>query len=348
MKKRICWLDFARCFAIISVVLVHSTEGVYPFNLDAMAEVEFSRKIFTFTLLTLGRLGVPIFLFATGYLLLDREYTTETTVRFWKKSLLGLLLTTEIWMIIYQIFETWFRGREWSIWILLENMLFLRKADISHFWYMPTILGLYLFIPFVAIALKRMDKKLLVVPVLIGFAYLFVVPVMNVLLDMSGAEKVSGQLTLEFSGGVYGIYLIIGYLVKKEGFKKIRSTVLWGVFTVCFVSTVCLQLFAYSREYKYNVWYNCAFLFAAGVCLFELFSRLTIKENSLVKNLAKCSFGIYLIHNPIRMMFVRYLHLDSNVVKIAVVFTLTFLISWLMVHVIGKIPKAGKVLFYMK
>ena len=73
-SNRISWLDYARTFAILCVIVVHSTESIYPINADTMAMLPFVKKIIVISLFTFGRLGVPVFLFLTGYLLLDRTY----------------------------------------------------------------------------------------------------------------------------------------------------------------------------------------------------------------------------------------------------------------------------------
>ena len=93
---RIEWIDLARTFAILSVITVHSIERAYTFNLESMNSMPALVRTVCFILFTVGRLGVPLFFFITGYLLLGRNYADEDCFRFWRKNLLALLLTTEI------------------------------------------------------------------------------------------------------------------------------------------------------------------------------------------------------------------------------------------------------------
>mgnify|MGYP000697734088 CR=1 FL=1 len=44
----------------------------------------------------LSTLGVPLFLMISGYLLLDRDYTKERTLTFFKRNLLPLVVSYEI------------------------------------------------------------------------------------------------------------------------------------------------------------------------------------------------------------------------------------------------------------
>ena len=152
--KKYFSLDLLRAFAILCVILVHTTERVYQFNLEAMPFYTLQRQWFALTLFTIGRMGVPIFLFLTGYLFLGRRFDEEYTALFYKRNLLGLLITVEIWIILYHAFNAWFYQIPFNLNELLRNMLFLKATNMSHMWYIPAILGIYLFIPFVSRALS--------------------------------------------------------------------------------------------------------------------------------------------------------------------------------------------------
>ena len=69
---RILWLDNARAFAILAVIFVHATENIYTMNADHLTGENVISMVFAILGFTFGRLGVPLFLFLTGYLLLDR------------------------------------------------------------------------------------------------------------------------------------------------------------------------------------------------------------------------------------------------------------------------------------
>lgn len=68
-KKRIYYLDIARTFAIISVVLCHSVELIYNMNLKGWLNLSIKSQIYRTIVFTVGReLGVPIFLLISVYL----------------------------------------------------------------------------------------------------------------------------------------------------------------------------------------------------------------------------------------------------------------------------------------
>lgn len=54
---------------------------------------------------TIGRLGVPLFLFLSGFLLLQKQINDEKDIfTFYKKNLISLVIANSIWVIIYNIF----------------------------------------------------------------------------------------------------------------------------------------------------------------------------------------------------------------------------------------------------
>ena len=200
-RGRIVWLDYARMFAIICVVITHTTERVYEMNAEILAQSPAHSRLFALSMFTIGRLGVPIFFFLTGYLLLDRDYPREKYITFLKRNFCGLLLTTAIWIIIYNLFNAWFYNTPFSIKECLMNLLFVRSTRMTHMWYMPVIIGMYLFIPLVANAFKHTDLNVLYIPLEVVFAYYFVIPAINVILRATGIGYLDSLPDFSFCGG---------------------------------------------------------------------------------------------------------------------------------------------------
>lgn len=348
-RPHLLWIDLVRCIAIGCVILVHTTESVYGFYVDYMNTVGISTKLFAFTLFTAGRLGVPLFIFISGYLLLDREYDDQKCKKFWKNNLLNLVVSVEIWIIIYNIFLMWYNAAPLSVEDLWKNMLFIKPTNMTHMWYMPMIIGMYIFIPFVANVLKKIDLKTLKMPCVVCLFCLFIIPVINVLLGATGREQIASQLDLNFSGGIYGFLLILGYAMKKGVFHKIKSIYLVIIGCITFAFTMGLQLFAYSHAYKYNVWYNCVMLIITTICIFEFLSRIQVNYlKRMVQSLAKCSFGVYLIHNVLIMIFTRYIQVRHASVKIFIIYVLGLGISWLIVSLLSRCKRVSKILFFIR
>ena len=338
--------------AIFGVLLCHATENVYSLNLDYISSISRHSKVFAFSSFTIGRLGVPFFLMISGYLLLDKEYNSKTIIKFWKKNWLHLLLCTWIWFAIYELFLIWFKKKPIDILTILEDMLFVHKVEMTHVWYMPMILGIYILIPMVSIVFKNVDLKILKYPIIIFSCFAFVFPLLNTINNVIRPDvPLANQFSLEYSGGSYGLYIIFGYLVKKGAFKKIKTPIILAISVLAFILGVTLQIWSYFNGVCYNIWYDCAFIMVTSVGLFELFSRLKrIYGYKIVKMISYYSFPIYLIHNIICQMIRGHMNdlLVSHFVKVILMWIISFIVSIFIAWLINRIPKVGKFILYTK
>ncbi|MDO4943287.1 MAG: acyltransferase, partial [Lachnospiraceae bacterium] len=300
---------------------------------------------------TIGRLGVPIFLMISGYLLLDRVYDEERTLRFWKKNWVNLLRCTVFWYLIYDLFLKFYLKQEISILAVITDLLFVHKLNMGHAWYMPMILGMYVLVPFVSMALTSIDKHMLKFPMIFFTFIAFGCPLINVISHTLQIGGLSVQLSAGFSGGVYGLYMIMGYLLKKGFLKSFKTGTCVFIGSIGLVLGVALQIWAYSNNYEYNIWYDCLFLLIAGLMFFEAASRIrSVPMYTMVKQISYYSFAIYLIHGMIRIILIKCvanLHM-MILVEVFVVWMLSFVISLLCAWFINKIPVVGRIILNTK
>ena len=161
VKDRIEWVDLTRALAIAFVVLNHATESIWPLRLPQLLSVGISSRILGLACFTLGRLGVPLFLMISGCLLLDREYDEKKCLRFWRANWLRLMLVTMVWIIIYDVFLMLCFRQQISFALFLKHLFFMQQVNMSHMWYMPMALGMYVLIPFVANGIRSLPGKFL-------------------------------------------------------------------------------------------------------------------------------------------------------------------------------------------
>ena len=354
-KERIVWIDLLRIIAILLVVLCHSSEeGIYILSLDSVLAMQFRSRLFSFTCFTLGRLGVPIFLLISGYLLLDREYDTDKMKQFYKNNWLHLILCTMIWFLIYDLFLIFVQNKEMPVIDIIQDVFFLNKVQMSHVWYMPMIIGLYALVPFAANALRKTDKQRIIwIPLCFFLVYLFLCPTISLFLQIiiPSIRPLSNQINAGFSGGIYGIYLVFGWLLKKRTFKKIKGYWLGILFVLSTSAAVWFQLWAYNNNIQYNIWYDSPFLLVAAVCIFELFSRCKFhRGNKFLHWLSSYAFAIYLIHFPFKLLL-----LDSVMnmscpksIQVLILWGLLLAVSLPVAIIISLIPKCGNYLLYRK
>ncbi len=351
-NTHIKWIDLARTIAIFNVVLCHAADHLYSFTLESMSGVATGSAAFAFAALTVGRLGsVPLFLMITGYLLLDREYDSEGYARFLKTKWLHLLLCTWIWYVVYELFMRLYQGMDIYPLSFLFELLFVRTIGMGHAWYMPMILGMYLLIPLAANALRTISVRSLRIPLLVFCLYTFGYSFMNVVSNILLGMALSLKFSLGFSGGAYGIYMLLGYLVKKQTFRRIRPGVLAFLIVASVCAGTCFQLWAYGQDFKYNIWYDNPFILVGSTALFELCSRITRCPASRVTGfLSGYSFGVYLIH----LMVLRVIR--PWITALGIMLPAQVLLTWpavlagayLLAWLISRIPRVGKYILYLK
>lgn len=343
--QRIKWIDYARAIAIICVVACHATEYVYRMNFEDIMSLQLSSKVFSFTCFTVGRLGVPFFLMITGYLLLPRKYDYITIIRFWRNKWLQLLICSIFWFAVYDLFLITYKHQLISIRTFLKDILFLNKVNMSHVWYLPMILGMYILLPFVASVLNAYDYKLFLFPILFYSCYLFGSATLKVIF------KVSNQFSAGFSGGIYGIYIICGFFISKRLFRHFHTIIFVFVALLSFIGAVYLQLWSYSNGTAYNVWYDNVLLFITSLCLFELISRMKFfVAYDFIRTISYYSFPIYLTHNIVRsVMGDKIIALTPiKPLQLLLLFIACLLCGLLLSFAICRIPKIGKYLLFLK
>lgn len=131
------------------VVLCHAVEYIYQFNnIQSHIALSIQAKLFKTIVFTI-------------YLLLNRNYENDERVKkFYKKNLLPLIVTTEIWIILYNIFLCIYNNTSIDIHTVIKEMLFFEKVPLKNIWYMPMIIGIYIVIPYIGI-LERYKKTFL-------------------------------------------------------------------------------------------------------------------------------------------------------------------------------------------
>lgn len=246
MKKRIVWLDYARSFAIFSVVVIHSLEMVYKMDFADLMKIGEVSLLFRDIVFAFGRTGVPIFLALTGFLLLDRDFSTsEKIIKFYKRNLLPLWLTTVIWIVIYFVAGVAKGTMEPDYIGLLKDVLFLRTYLMGHMWYMPMIIGMYVALPFVSNAVKNISSKVLAIPFCIVVFLYFIFCLIGVFensfgFDMELEKKLDTTFWAEFMA-----FTLYSDFLQTRRFEKNQNSCCLG----CFINRVCLYRF-YDMDFK--------------------------------------------------------------------------------------------------
>lgn len=349
---RLLWLDHARAFAIISIVFCHVVECIYPW-ISPSYSGQFERTIY----FTIGRLGVPIFLMLSGYLLLSRHQVTnlQEYMAFLKKKWVPLLICYEVWIVIYNLFLFIYRN-QFDTTSFVQQLTFQRFPDFSHWWYMPMIVGMYLFIPMLSVMKQYLGKRFI--------EWVFFISVLVHVLFPITSRKI--LLDLSYFGSCYLTYILFGYvcflnidkikrylinpwsrLYKVDFPGRVRAVVLCLLTLVLYGVCVYVQIRTYGKNSPYFIWYDNPYLILCSFGLFLCFLFLNNVSSKLAIGLSMASFPIYLIHNIVILVIggsVKQFEISDSL-KSSVLLLVTLFVCFMLYKILSVNNKVSRVLF---
>lgn len=345
-------LDLIRVVAIVLVVIAHSSHDG-PLALS-----------------TLGALGVPLFVILTGYLMIDRDYETGYMAQYLKRNLLPLVVCYQVWNLLYFLLShlTFLQIKPVRIKTWLFSALFMgRTWDLL--WFLPMIIGLYLGIPLVSLAIHRFEsggnRTYLVV---LGFCIIVFGTLVPTLQEVYGlffhGLAPMGTLNMNVFGSyawgasVWILYLCIGYCLKKRR-DDYRCPMAVVVLVICFAGVYLLNRFKAARNIPFSPNYSDLFLVVASICTFIILTRIgsahILQKASCrlgIMKLSQLSFGVYMVHLWVWVMLGKpiqeLLHTYGDVAVFLGRFAVYYLVSVLIVWVLSLIPPIRRWLLLIK
>ena len=337
-KERVVYFDILNVLAIIAVIamhcnsIVHENPYIRAWNSSLLVEC-------------LCYWAVPVFLMLSGATLMNyrEKYDTKT---FFKKRFSKILMPFIIFALAALLWKIFTKQFE------LEQVLGIRKIiniimnnqEAGAYYFIFEILGIYLTMPLLSLLPKAENRKTLWLIVLLYFIFN---ATLNNLLPIIGIQY-NNRLTIQI--GNYVIYVFLGYLLSTQDLTKKQKILLY-------VSALIGVIFRYvttfiwskaSGEVVRTTWGYCQWhtiLLASAVFVFvkNLKTNEKIKNNEklskILKQIANCSFGIYLIH----LFFVYYelqiFNIDKHTWQWRTIGIITtYLISLAAVYILKKIP----------
>ena len=329
-KQPLHWVDFMRFLGAFLVVLAHVENWGAGYT--------WVKNVYY----TISRVGVPLFFLISGYLLLSKQ---EDLVTFFKKRASRIIVPFLVWSIIYDVqnSDAFVSG------VTLEGILkmfirILRGPREGHLWFFYSLIGLYLITPILRVFVAKARTS----EILYYIALWFIA--MPVLFIVEAFTPIKNGFEIYYTGGYVG-YFLLGYLL---GRLETRPPLLWaalGVFIIGFIFTVTVFQFNFPPQDNELVFRSYPSL---NVVLMSLGAFVLIKAAGekispqiarISSEASKVSFGIYLIH-PIVFVWMTLawnaLGFQTNagdfIFVIPLAALINFLLSWLIVFAISKIP----------
>lgn len=335
------WVNNLRVIALFCVIILHVTSlllmqyGKVPLNQWLIADFYNA----------LVRFAVPVFVMITGALLLHREYELGD---FLKKRFSRLLWPFLFWSLVY-ITYSWYNGDvEFGDDTLVNVkivLLQLQKGSFYHLWYVYMLIGLYLFIPIISKFVRNATDKELIYFIAVWYVVMiFTKPYLS---------AYAPQVDVHYFTGYLG-YLVLGHYL---AFCRLPGKNFKGWMIVLFFFALGAITFeTYLLTVRDDTLSTTMFeplgpyvaVFASSVILWARSAKFTlplslIKLRGLIGSL---SLGMYLCHALFLVLLDQYLGISHKlcnpVFSIPITAMVCFVLSFLLVYAISKIPYIGK------
>lgn len=165
ITKRQTHIDLIEFMAIIMVITYHL--GINNFNFIENPTI---LKYVNYLFRTILSTAVPLFFFANGYLLLNREFDLKKHV----KKMLKLVFLSIIWGVIGLFLIMHIMNFPLTIDEFIENLINWKPLGwINHLWYIGALICIYVFLPLIKNAYDT-NRKSFIYFLIICFIFTFI------------------------------------------------------------------------------------------------------------------------------------------------------------------------------
>lgn len=301
-------IELLRIFSIFMIIAYHIYFHTIDTQLTDLSSImrlnngwfcypDFFQSLYVLAFIApLGKVGNVIFILISGYFMIQKGKDVNL-IKISKKLLLQLGYTSiALTIFSYVIFK-------------LSNGVFINLLDIKIFNSRSWFVGYYFIIIVIAALflneyLTKIDKK----------AYLTFLLVVFALVQFSWTSGVIDSFAHGLKKVATGIFLYAlgGYIQLYKPFDKIKTYMLilliavtYGFVFLSFYNVTMTNIQMYQMEEKAATFiqeipqYGDSSIVSIilGVCLFEIFRRIPMKENKVINFIASSTFMIYLLHD---------------------------------------------------
>ncbi len=344
MKERVKYCDALRFIAIIMVI------GIHCFSLIRDSFV-YTNKTYYFLLTfcdSFFRSAVPIFFMLTGAFYLSRKEKINYK-SFIKKNIPKLLIPFFVISIIYYIADCfYFKIATFSIYDFFER--FFTNGIKYHFWFMYSIIIIYLFIPYLKVLVQNISKRELLI--LIILIYIFG----NFIITNNNFTARFDNFSLSAFGLpnllIYINYLFLGYYIYNTNVNKKRRIIIiiLGIISTLLISISDIILIDYNSHNDAMLAPTSVFPFFPALATFIIFKYYYQKMNFLPKlekffvDNNKLIFYIYMFHVIVMLFIERQINkyivndrLIKSLLSLFITYILTCILTYLLSFVFEKV-----------
>lgn len=357
-KKHLDEVQYARVFAMFAVLAVHGTSS----GLTSTPHDSFVFHIYNF-FNVLGKLGVPTFIFLSGFIFFYTYYnkamTKDVLKRFYTNRLMYILIPYLVFSVLYWVVKNQIYGHGDIAFELKRfmNLLMTGKAH-THLYFVFITVQFYLMFPLFLYFFKKMKwlrKYAIIWGIVLQWLWIYI-NAKYLQVPMKGSISFSYILSY-FAGAFVGIYYeeIINWAknLKKSGW--LLGTLLIGYgfilsFYVMILYMTATGVKSFTNSVHEIAWGSHALFAGFVILIMGYYAKIACSERTklIMQELASVSFGVYLIH-PFFLMGLRPIIQNGDPLtyhgwQLATIL-ITFFGSWMVVHFAYKFIPCAWVFF---
>ena len=325
-------LDLLRIFAAFCVILLHVLAPLHGSAADFGTRTWHAANLLN----EITRTGVPLFLMLTGCLLLPSA-STKNFGAFYRRRLSRVLLPFLVWNLIYYVYNRTQNGLP-----VIDRAFFdqlINNGSEYHFWYVYTLIGIYLLLPFLARMLEGCTNNQILWLLILTTFPSTLRPLLNI------TTPVYIFLFNPLLEGYLG-YVILGHYLNR--LPKTRITA--AAIPVCGIAGFAIGVgFNYFRsapgalDLMFNGGYTINhYLLASAFFLLARFLPMPASGafSRILQKLSSLTYTVYLAHVLVLAQLYKYLPLPTPAWQIAVYPVVCFLLCMLLAFVLDLVKTA--------
>lgn len=287
--KRDGSIDLIKSLAILFVLTIHAYTACFR---SPMGSPDWYGGMF---LSAAVRAGVPLFLMATGALMLrpDKELSIR---RLYTRYLPRLLIALFFWAYLYHIYDLWETGtlNAANLWFRFKRLFFFDHEQ--HLYYLHITLLFYAMLPVLWVFTRHADRKTLRYALALWFVTGILLPVLRGFYPYNTFKGIPVQWMLNMTWASMG-YGLLGYAIATGHWKRwVCLLLLLAGLAATYGGTVVASLQKGSLDDRFLQGFSVnVCLYAAGI--FGLCkARRSQKGKGVFRFLSLASFCVYLSH----------------------------------------------------
>ncbi|MGN0347093.1 MAG: GNAT family N-acetyltransferase [Lachnospiraceae bacterium] len=297
-KSRQANFEILRCLAMMMILVLHylSKGGLLE---QTLGQNHSLNNILRWTLEAFCLASVNVYVFISGYFLIDRKFQLSRFVRLWCE-----VFFYSVGIVLVCIATQMVNVRE--LLNLHELLFYFFPVVNGHYWFATAYLLLLLFVPFMGSGIRKLGQKqhaclLWLLLILFSFS--------KTLIPFSLGIDDRGNGVIWF----LCLYVLASY-IRLYGLSVIATKGKSIAIYLCSVALIVFSMAFYTGSFMADypdaatipTGYNFVFVLTASLGLFGFFQNLSCKDNVFTRffvRIAPYTFGVYLIHEHLLLRY---------------------------------------------